>query len=429
MLFKSDRVSSHWDTWIYYYENRFYLYYLLANREKWDGFGVATSEDGLRWKDHGQVVYASEKMVNFLGTGMVWQAPEGSTGKRFICNYSEYRQDSNDLYQTILFACSDDLIHWEPLGEKQLFPVDTDNYVYYHKDGGRWDCIWPLERQEGGYWGYWTASPKGRPGFGFGTSQDGLKWKALPPPIIQWGDRKPLDHLEVGAIWKNGSTYFLMVGDYREKGMFMLSGLQPEGPFAPVNHNYEILKSRDFMHVYFSRFVSSPGATLVNHHAITREQRYEKDVTYLSPLKLVEVDNRGILRLRWWRGNDALRGQPITRLDETACQQGLVFEGMIEKGGAIILSFQDQEHIKITLERDNTSTIVVNGDIQADVDRSIQWDNSVPFRLLFRRGMVEFYLDDYHIHCYTMENTLIDRVEELQVSDMNYYTWPILQQT
>lgn len=429
MIFKSEKVSSHWDTWIYYHDNQYYLYYLAANKENWDGFGVATSEDGIRWKDYGQAVHASEKMVFFLGTGMVWQALKGSTGKQFICNYSEYRRDKKDMYQTILFASSDDLIHWETLGDDYIFPVDTDNYRYYKDDGGRWDCIWPLRKRGGGYWGYWTAGPIGRPGFGFGTSEDGLRWKALPPPIIDWGDRKPLDHLEVGAVWKYGNTYFLMVGDYIEKGMFMLTGSQPEGPFTPAISNYQILKSMDFMHVYFSRFASIPGATLANHHAITRKKKYDKAVTYLSPLKQVEVDNKGVLRLRWWTGNDPLKGQPITRLDETACGRGLVIEGSIEKGGSVTLSYRDRKHVKITLETDNTSRIVTGDTVQADVDRSIEWDNDVPFRLLFRKGMIEFYLNDFHIHCYTFEGEHIDHIEGARVSDMSYSIWPNLQQT
>ena len=63
MLFRS-KLFDHWDTWMYYHEGRYYLYYLINNgigRTNWDGFGVAVSEDGVHYEDQGRVLIQSEK--------------------------------------------------------------------------------------------------------------------------------------------------------------------------------------------------------------------------------------------------------------------------------------------------------------------------------------------------------------------------------
>jgi hypothetical protein len=43
-----------------------------------------------------------------------------------------------------------------------------------------------ISRPGGGCYGYWTADPVGAVGFGFGESDDGVRWRALPPPVIDW---------------------------------------------------------------------------------------------------------------------------------------------------------------------------------------------------------------------------------------------------
>jgi hypothetical protein len=69
MFFRSLQVDAHWDTWIYFHEGIFYLYYLITENSPGEGFGVATSPDGVTWTDCGWALKASEKMEIFLGTG------------------------------------------------------------------------------------------------------------------------------------------------------------------------------------------------------------------------------------------------------------------------------------------------------------------------------------------------------------------------
>jgi len=61
MIFKSDKVAAHWYTWAYYHEGTYYLYYLITEHGPGEGFGVATSKDGVHWEDHGWALHQSEK--------------------------------------------------------------------------------------------------------------------------------------------------------------------------------------------------------------------------------------------------------------------------------------------------------------------------------------------------------------------------------
>lgn len=160
MIFQcKDNIT--WDTWMYFYENKYYLYYLITNNSGGEGFGVAVSDDGVHYTDCGQCIAASDKMVIYLGTGAVWKSPAFEKDGTFICNYSEWREEegTGKRYQNIFFATSKDLIHWEKAGEDLVFPVDENYYVRYEEDGGRWDCIYPHRTKEG-YEGFFTAAPK-----------------------------------------------------------------------------------------------------------------------------------------------------------------------------------------------------------------------------------------------------------------------------
>ena len=91
MIFKSEQVAAQWDTWCYHHAGTWYLYYLITESSAGEGFGVATSADGVHWEDHGWAIRASDDMVRYLGTGSVWRDP--AADGRFLCNYSEWRPD------------------------------------------------------------------------------------------------------------------------------------------------------------------------------------------------------------------------------------------------------------------------------------------------------------------------------------------------
>jgi len=49
MVFKSDTVTAQWDTWCFYHDGTYYLYYLVTEKTG-EGFCVASSKDGANWK-------------------------------------------------------------------------------------------------------------------------------------------------------------------------------------------------------------------------------------------------------------------------------------------------------------------------------------------------------------------------------------------
>ena len=55
-FFTPSRKGQIWDTWAYFHEGRYYLYYLAGTFNSWDGhelapcgFGFAESKDGIAW--------------------------------------------------------------------------------------------------------------------------------------------------------------------------------------------------------------------------------------------------------------------------------------------------------------------------------------------------------------------------------------------
>ena len=56
LMFHSNVVAKQWDTWAFVENGTWYAYYLITEHSPGEGFGCATSADGVHWTDHG---YAS----------------------------------------------------------------------------------------------------------------------------------------------------------------------------------------------------------------------------------------------------------------------------------------------------------------------------------------------------------------------------------
>ena len=260
-----------WDTWMYFRDNKYYLYYLITDRSGGEGFGVAVSEDGIHYEDRGTCITASDKMVIYLGTGAVWESPDFEKDKTFICNYSEWRRDESagKHYQNIFFATSKDLIHWEKTGEDGVFPVDERYYVRCDEDGGRWDCIYPNRTAEG-YEGFFTATPKEYIGCGYAVSEDGLRWTAKKPPKFSLDGHDDIRQgVEAGAVCVYGGKYYMLMGTYLYRyGMSVMVSDSPDGIYRPQKKNFSLLSNRSFMHAYFMRIADVNGKKYVNHHVL-----------------------------------------------------------------------------------------------------------------------------------------------------------------
>ena len=62
-----------WDTWLYFHDGKYYMYYLAGPPGHWDGHELATSDDGVHWKEYG-VVVRPRTGVTWMGTGHIWKA-------------------------------------------------------------------------------------------------------------------------------------------------------------------------------------------------------------------------------------------------------------------------------------------------------------------------------------------------------------------
>lgn len=473
MLFKPRTVERIWDTWLYFHEGRHYLYWLHKTKadNNWDGMGVAVSDDGVHFREHGPIIHKADDAV-WLGTGMVWRA-----GDTFMLNFSEER---NGL-QEIFFAESDDLLHWRRLpDEEHVCRADPAWYADAPTfSSQRWDCIWVVPREDGeGYVGYLTAVAKdGPPGLcgtaGFVVSDDGRHFRAGPPAVEPgvWGDR-----VEVGAVEKIGDRWYMLLGTIGmplgarhiarmpvgETGMFPLVSDKQEGPFRLDPAQPLLLGSSPNWYTYFARFYRCGDELLLNHHTVPRAGTAED--SYFSPLKAVHQDAAGLLELRWWPGNEALKGASRPPLIEGHDLHGVSDEDVVAdaetvrfaaaSGGLVVLPARHDPTAGLILEaelelEETTGPLAgvgvfiedrdtppsnhptVSGSLllaQTDGRLSVGPYNGYAFRpedakpvtteagrprrwrVLLRDEHVEVYVDDELVQCYTLGHTPSGRV-------------------
>ncbi len=405
-----------WDTWLYWHEGIYYLYYLAKSGGRWDNISMATSPDGVHWKELGRVL-SKRKDTTWMGTGSTWKSPRYDKDGKFFMNFSEWRGPR----QTIFFAESTDLLHWRRLGDECEFQQDTR----WYQPKGRWDCIYTIPRPGGGLFGYWTATPKPETGgrFGFGRTLDGVKWEALKPP-----ETPGVGGGEAGAVEKIGEKYYMMFGHHPI--METLIADRPQGPFHPAKKNRLLLSG----HTYFSRFFPAPDGVLVNHHAIARS-----GPVHFGSLKSTVLDDEGTLRLGWWKGNEKMKGQavdvkvlpaapsgnmPMAMIkDPLNTDKGVILEGMLalpKTEGSL------RSGLYVECAKDSGSAILVASDgtvelgpVNVDgtgfkaekrVDREMSFGKPAAFRLLLKGSLLEFYLDDILIECFSLPGDATGRV-------------------
>jgi len=409
---RSRQTGNMWDTWLYDHRGIHHLFYLARRGPRWDNISMATSPDGVHWKELGPILEKGEG-VTWMGTGSTWKSPRHEEEGKFYLNFSEWRGPR----QTIFFAESTDLIHWKRLGDELEFRQDTR----WYRENGRWDCIYTIPRPGGGLYGYWTATPKARGRFGFGRSLDGVRWEALEPP-----ETPGVGEGEVGAVEKIGGRYYLMFGTGGI--MVTLVGERPEGPFRPAEKNYRLLSG----HTYFSRFYPTHLGLLANHHSIARNGQ-----VYMGTLKTATLDAGGTLRLGWWRGNDRLK-LDAQKVEMVAAGKGggspvLLLEPVLDTGAGAILEgtlhlSREGKPAGIYIEHGEGrgSAILIGpggvaelGSIRPDgsgfrvekrVDRQMDSGEMPSFRLLLKHSLLEFYLRDVLMECFSLPGRATGRI-------------------
>ncbi len=397
------RVGEMWDTWLYWHDGVYHMYYIAGPGGQWDAHEIAVSPDGVHWEYSG-VAVKPRPQTTWIGTGHVWQSPATEQHELWILNYSEWVGDKQD----IMFATSPDLLQWTKVDERFRFVQDTR----WYKAKGRWDCIDAIDGGDGYLYGYFTADPDPAKvdyphcGFGFARSKDGIRWEALPPVK---GDMNG----EFGGIQQIGDRYYITMSEGR-----VGIGDSPQGPFWGQKKNHNIYGGD----IYFPRFFhTAPGGPLMNHF-------YKDGPVYAAPLKAIDIDHQGVMRLRWWPGNDRLKAArvPVKMLSSTGLSStGPVqwLEGKIDVNHTTVMEgtvrIPDREladpilcglvinqgnDIAECLAFDQTQTLL--GDIQLDaapiklsvrqrIDRDIDFGREQRFRIVLNRDMMEVYVNDY----------------------------------
>jgi hypothetical protein len=402
------RIGQLWDTWIYYYEGRYYQYYLAGIGGKWDSFELMTSTDGVNWREHGRIL-EPRPGTTWMGTGHIIEAPGFKTRPKWIMNYSEWFGDKQD----IMFATSTDLLNWQKVDESLRFRQDER----WYKPKGRWDCIDAVQRVDGSYYGYFTADPLlekfDRPvcGFGFAESTDGISWTAMPPVEGNMTG-------EFGGIQNIGNKYFITISE----GRVGVSD-HAEGPFLAQEKNPNMFG--EGCDIYFPRFFHNPPADkTMNRNGALVNHFYTGSATIFSaPVKAVEIDGEGILRLKWWDQNDLLKKQRNKLSHEKSGNNPgpvkLFAEHFNLDDVGIVESFiriSDDDHrqnpagVYFAASPDSGFVLLVNreqtvfGTMKADgsnlritvkIDRDIRFSEKSELRLVFKKDMMEAYVDDY----------------------------------
>ncbi len=289
------------DNAVMWHEGTFYLFTMYGQEEMkgndslFNSVWLATSKDGVHWKDVGTVIKDQPFAVWSL---CVWKA-----GNRFIMNHGSH--SPGDILR---FWQSKDLINWEYLGEE---------YVVRKPDGQRLDCMNVLTIEKGGqtqWYGYATG--------GLLRSEDGVKWRWKED--FKLADPK-WSIIEAGGCAQIGGKYYVtsgwvqaLPGDFNYSTLTFVSD-EPDGPFRPDYEAFRFNGHSGFITVaLWARFCRLPDEILITNYIVDIHSTVP--TWWHAPMKKAVVDKDGHLRMGYWAGNEAIKGNPVP-LQPRKCTQ------------------------------------------------------------------------------------------------------------
>lgn len=446
-----------WDPSIIYHDGKYHLfamqwgdYKTRTNRKSgWQGCLYTTSKDGVHWED-GRVILEEREEEAFFKPFVT------RCGDRFIMNHGarRYEPDGQLKHQDVLrFYQSKDLVNWTYITSTR---PDERWYNPAGTSPTRWDHMYMLPKEEGnpeaGYWGYVVSISKSDNNLpGMMQSKDGVSWEVLPPAKAQWGAITPRRFYEYGGCERIGGKYYLIGGGKSPVGtgygMVTFVSEGPRGTFRPDETAFRLCgTTRKLQEIGFQSWLAAwargqDGEKLISNY-ISIEEEGTSQKTWLLPLRKAVVDPQGHLRLGWWQGNEALKGEQVKLQNSTIAvgqagngedyqkvylawdcdhPQGLILEGTIradqmasdgkpaagffftetaDKATAVLLGVgapEDREsHIGILETKDGVESfesLDVTGKGCATVT-GIEGGKDYQFRLLIRSGIFELYIND-----------------------------------
>jgi hypothetical protein len=335
-----------WDTSIVYHNDEYYLFSMFNfPGEKADCINVwcAKSMDGVHFEDVGAVI----KDQPFI----IWKMFVHKYGDTFVMNHGSLSGKPGHGNDTLCFWKSDNLIDWEYLGKD----ADSNPDPRWYNIQKRWDHMYTLEHK-GRYYGFCVATTNDNIPYkscGLMVSDDGVRWEALPPPVVEWGDI-PQQGFEVGGCEKIGDKYYLIggcCGMYGNAGycVFAFVADDPMGPYKPLEPKFRLCGSSGSKHRIGVQWLASFGRGKDNELLITNYLTAptsehlnfigtKEDVWFL-PIKKAVVDNNGMLRMAYWKQNELLKGDKLP----ISFDKLKVFgdEALVTKGDALKISTED----------------------------------------------------------------------------------------
>lgn len=289
------------DNCVIWHDGRYHLFTMYRQEQaladgdprQWRHMWAAVSSDGVHWQDVGPVIQDAPFTIYAM---RIWRV-----GDRFILNHGSFTGDRQDVLR---FWESTDLVHWRYLGPE---------YDVRRPDGQRLDHMDVVTTTVDGktaWYGYAAG--------GMLRSDDGVRWR--------WtSDFAFTDNLQVrivqepGGCERIGDRYYLLVGGFYP-GSFNYSvatfvSESPTGPFRPDYPAFRLTGNGGRRLVaLWAGFCRTPEALLVTNYIVDPGGQ----LFWHAPLKRAVVGADGHLRLGYWQGNEALKGEPMA-LDLSRC--------------------------------------------------------------------------------------------------------------
>ena len=302
-MFYKPSIGGMWDPSLIVLKDTYYMLSMhYEELSKWDGMWLAKSSDGVHWEDVGRVLTGDLpicKMFVYL------------VGDEIIVNHGSISGRPGTGNDTLRFYRSKDMMHWEHL-------YDTHPDSEYYNPAERWDHMYVI-KDNGMYLGYVVAVPKKEyhSAIGMMKSDDGIHFKAIAPPTIEWGDVPEIKVLEGGGCEKIGEKYYYIGGapGYCNEcgyGLFTFVADSPFGPFRPDADAFRLcgfsdLPGRVFIQNLAAFFRDKNGDVLVSNAV----EGGGPDRIFLLPVRRAAVDENGHLHLAYWEKNELAKGRRI----------------------------------------------------------------------------------------------------------------------
>jgi hypothetical protein len=252
------------------------------------------------------------------------------------------------------------------------------------------------------YYGYATGP------CGFLESDDGLRWKGMPPPKIDWGvvpppPMEPEEGLfEVGGCHEIGGKCYLLGGWFNYMGgtgygVFTLVADKPSGPFRADAAAYRLCGNSTRWVAMWARFCQTDKDLLINGY-MYNGYTYETGDTWLPPLKRAVVDSGGHLQLGYWKGNDAIKAASAD-VDLRACKKAYPGDANREcrcdaTTGRLEIHAQPERNSILRLDVPTTVAIL---DRELDCNQGVVLEGTIQATCRDRRlgaSSVGFYLEE-----------------------------------